>query len=199
MRHVGETMHMRRSSSVKHDLLNIGGSLVAVLALSGMMAACNGDVSHFCQQQPNNPLCTILNQTGSGGLGGWGGDHGSGGGHTTCHCAHQDHDPVCGMDGVTYPNACEADCATMDIDFAGACPTCDGMQCPPLQHCELKDVQCVHAPCPPVPTCVSSCFCPTVYHPVCGADGHTYSNACFALCAMVAVSHTGECTPPPTH
>ncbi|HVV84036.1 MAG TPA: Kazal-type serine protease inhibitor domain-containing protein [Kofleriaceae bacterium] len=38
-----------------------------------------------------------------------------------------------------------------------------------------------------------SCICPTIYQPVCGNDGHTYSNACAAGCAATPVRHTGEC------
>jgi len=37
-------------------------------------------------------------------------------------------DPVCGRDGVTYPNACEADCAGADIACSGECP-CDHGRC----------------------------------------------------------------------
>ncbi len=36
-------------------------------------------------------------------------------------------------------------------------------------------------------------FCPQVYIPVCGEDGKTYSNACFARLAHVAVKHQGAC------
>lgn len=41
--------------------------------------------------------------------------------------------PVCGVDGVTYSNRCEAECAGADVDHEGACgPTCspDDGGCP---------------------------------------------------------------------
>lgn len=33
-------------------------------------------------------------------------------------------------------------------------PTCEGHPCTPGSHCELEEVQCIRAPCPPQPTCV---------------------------------------------
>ncbi len=40
---------------------------------------------------------------------------------------------------------------------------------------------------------VESCVCPEIYAPVCGENGVTYGNACYAGCDNVVVVHEGEC------
>ncbi|VDM44155.1 unnamed protein product [Toxocara canis] len=40
------------------------------------------------------------------------------------------------------------------IDKSDCPPTCRGFRCPRGQHCELRPVVCVRAPCYPQPTCV---------------------------------------------
>ncbi len=41
---------------------------------------------------------------------------------------------------------------------------------------------------------IMSCVCPEIYAPVCGVDGVTYPNDCFAQCENVRIERMGECT-----
>lgn len=46
------------------------------------------------------------------------------------------------------------------------------------------------APSPPQPR--EDCVCIALYEPVCGSDGNTYANSCYAGCASVDFT-PGEC------
>jgi len=37
------------------------------------------------------------------------------------------------------------------------------------------------------------CICNEMWEPVCGIDGNTYSNACFAECEYIVIAYEGEC------
>lgn len=96
------------------------------------------------------------------------------------------YDPVCGTDGRTYPNACEARCAGVPIASPGECPSvcrCND-DCPDGAVC--RDGACGRP-------CDIACF---VADPVCGSDGRTYQcGAAEAACHGVTVLHRGECRP----
>lgn len=44
-------------------------------------------------------------------------------------------------------------------------------------------------------TCQPQRLCPQIFDPVCGCNGKTFSNACSAAAAGVAVQYDGECVP----
>ncbi len=105
-------------------------------------------------------------------------------------------DPVCGCNGTTYGNACEADAAGVSIAHRGACeqrcdgiagePCDDGAFClHPIGTCDVIDAQgiCVEQP----------DHCPGIYMPVCGCDGETYGNKCEAIANGMQIAHEGPC------
>lgn len=114
--------------------------------------------------------------------------------------------PVCGCDGKTYSNDCVRQAAgvsklwdgpcreTSDersLDYATppkACAT--NAQCSAAELCYKPDGQCNddNGRCRQRPE-----LCPQNYKPVCGCNGVTYSNSCFARMAGVNVQHDGKC------
>jgi len=68
------------------------------------------------------------------------------------------YSPVCGANGRTYGNLCEARRKCVVVAYKGKCKVSSGKR-----RCQRANV-----------------YCPAVYDPVCGDDGKTYSNSCRA-------------------
>lgn len=122
--------------------------------------------------------------------------------------------PVCGCDSKTYGNDCEAAAAGVSVGSLGECPAppppppptvgCyENTDCNAGQFCKLQEGECLAQPysfapiegvCAEMPE-----GCPEYAEVVCGCDGETYSNPCFADGAGTSVAHHGFCTiaPPP--
>jgi hypothetical protein len=84
---------------------------------------------------------------------------------------------------------------TSSCDAPGeVCQVCGGiagLPCDEGEFCKLDVGECCcdhQGVCTPVPD-----LCIELYAPVCGCDGETYPNSCFADAAGVSIDHEGEC------
>jgi hypothetical protein len=96
--------------------------------------------------------------------------------------------PVCGVDGETYGNPCQAKCDEVEIAKNCACDdTCESLV---EEENADYDPEMIRQVIPSRPRCA----CGRDYRPVCGVNGHTYSNGCMAECENAKIAHYCDCS-----
>lgn len=110
--------------------------------------------------------------------------------------------PVCGCDGKTYSNACEADRAGASVASKGECPLANGAACGTRgapgacakgSFCKRTIAAACGVTDSPGACSVIPATCGAISDPVCGCDDTNYPNPCEAEKASMSVKSTGPC------
>ena len=111
-------------------------------------------------------------------------------------------DPVCGMDGNTFANACFAEVAGIEVANLGVCED-PSLSCPtdynPVCGIDQKTYEnaCLATTAGVEIISSSACdgdnACKNNFDPVCGMDGQTYKNRCEANLSNMLVQSSGAC------
>jgi len=110
--------------------------------------------------------------------------------------------PVCGRDRQTYDNSCSAHMVGVDVEHDGACEAPQPQMCGGFANlpCASSDDWCSFGDAPNGAAADMSGLCTPrpeacieLFAPVCGRDGQTYGNSCFANMAGVDAVADGAC------
>lgn len=104
------------------------------------------------------------------------------------------YDPVCGVDGNTYPNSCEALKSCVTIDHSGECDQPGGCTDKDQDGFSTEGGDCGPVDCNDNDAYINpGLMCTLDFSPVCGKDGVTYNNVCEAERVCAVVAHEGAC------
>ncbi len=158
-----------------------------------------GDVCDDCPDDPDNTCMPLCTENSDCLVEGWYCEKeiGQCGGEGACELKPEICPdvwaPVCGCDGNTYGNGCEAASAGVNIDYDGECEPLlcwDNEMCGEGNYCYFEECALEIGICRYKPE-----ICITLWDPVCGCDGNTYANSCIAASNGISVNYKGECAP----